>query len=67
MNVRLTDKSLGKVLYLYVSQAEAEQHAVLLGRGHLERFKAEMHESELGWYVKDRESGRIIDAQGLVQ
>lgn len=65
--VRIEDRELGKTMYLFPKEADAKQQAVLLGRGHLERFEVRQHSSELGWFIKDKESGRIFDAQGLVQ
>ncbi len=64
---RIWDQQLNRVLYLHSEKSDAESLAVLLGRGHLERFQVIEHSSELGWFVKDKESGRIFDAQGLVQ
>lgn len=65
--VRIEDMSMGKVLYLHTAKSDAEELARQLGRGHLERFQSVEHSSGLGWFVKDKESGRVFDAQGLVQ
>lgn len=66
-HIRIRDESSGKTMYLYPTQAEADALAIQLGRGHLERFKAVEHASGNGWFVKDRESGRLYDAQGVIQ
>ena len=67
MATRIEDKGLGKVLYLFSDEEAACREGALLGRGHLERFKAVAHSSGLGWYVEDKESGRLYDVQGLVR
>lgn len=65
--VRFEDRDSGKTFYLHSEKSDAEALAIQLGHGHLERFTVIEHSSQLGWFVKDKESGRVYDAQGLAQ
>lgn len=57
----------GKVFRLFPDLDAAHKAAVLLARGVIERFTPQMHESQNGWIVLDRETGSHYDEAGLVQ
>jgi hypothetical protein len=63
--VRCEDNGL--TLRLFMSEKAAQDYAVLLAPGALERFLPQLHDSGTGWYVADRESGRQYDAAGLIE
>ena len=65
--VRIEDKHFNKVVYLYSLKADADQLASSLSSSADDRFIVAEHESRLGWVVKDTMSGRVYDAQGMVQ
>ena len=66
-SVRVEDQETKKTLYLFPDQSVATRDSVLLACGHLDRFEVQQHSTGLGWVIKDKESGRIFDAQGLAQ
>lgn len=56
----------GKVLRLYPSRLAAEGGAVILAKGALQRFEPVIHPSMTGWLIRDNETQREFDADGLV-
>lgn len=55
----------GKSLWLFPNHDHAETARVQLARGALERFEVQAHPSGLGHWIKDKETGRFFDSQGM--
>lgn len=67
MACRVEDHELGKVMYLYTEQQQAVRDAGYMARGiPTERFEVKPHSSGLGWFIHDKETGRIFDVDGRV-